>query len=89
MHLPAGHALDQVLSIAQVGDPGAVYGLLVMDQVRAVVEAHEQALDAELGLVETPLAALPAEVTRPGREVLAELMRAYAEGSVPAAGGGG
>jgi len=45
-------------------------------------------LDAELGLVEAPLATLPESAVRPGREVLAELMRAHAEGSAAPAGGG-
>ena len=45
--------------------------------------------DDELGLVEAPLTSLPLETLRPPRAVLDELMRAYAEGSVPAAAGGG
>ncbi len=53
------------------------------------VDMKTRALDDELGLVDTSLAALPATVTRPGREVLETLMRAYAEGSVSAAAGGG
>ena len=43
----------------------------------------------ELGMVEVPLSALPFDVARPGRAVLDQLMKAYVEGSVPAAAGGG
>jgi hypothetical protein len=53
------------------------------------VNPKSRPFDEELGLVEAPLASLPLETVRPPRAVLDELMRAYAEGSVPAAAGGG
>jgi 2-oxoglutarate ferredoxin oxidoreductase subunit beta len=53
------------------------------------VNPETRSFDDELGLVDAPLAALPLEAVRPPRAVLDELMRAYAEGSVPAAAGGG
>jgi 2-oxoglutarate ferredoxin oxidoreductase subunit beta len=43
----------------------------------------------ELKLVETPLASLGQDVTRPPRQVLDDIMKAYLEGSVAAAAGGG
>lgn len=53
------------------------------------VNPNTRPYDEELNLVETPLAQLPMSAVRPGREVLDEIMRAYTEGTVPAAAGGG
>jgi 2-oxoglutarate ferredoxin oxidoreductase subunit beta len=53
------------------------------------VNPDTRPFDAELGVVDAPLASLPLGTVRPPRAVLDELMRAYAEGSVPAAAGGG
>ncbi len=44
---------------------------------------------AEHAMVEEPLASLPLERVRPAKAVLDEIMRAYVEGSVPGAAGGG
>jgi 2-oxoglutarate ferredoxin oxidoreductase subunit beta len=53
------------------------------------VNPETRPFDVELGMIESPLASLALEQVRPPRAVLDELMRAYAEGSVPAAAGGG
>jgi 2-oxoglutarate ferredoxin oxidoreductase subunit beta len=53
------------------------------------INPKTRSFDIEHAMVDEPLASLPLETVRPGREVLDELMRAYVEGSVPAAAGGG
>jgi 2-oxoglutarate ferredoxin oxidoreductase subunit beta len=53
------------------------------------VNPATRSLGEDLGMIEAPLAALPLETARPPRAVLDEIMKAYLEGSVPAAAGGG
>jgi len=62
-------------------------GRLITGLLHVNPDTHR--FDDELGTVEAPLASLPLETLRPPRAVLDELMKAYAEGSVPAAAGGG
>src|SRR5664279_3074636 len=62
VHVPAGHPLHQVLDVAEVGNPGAVDGLLVVDHVRAWVEFDGAALAHESD---------PAPATRPAGGELA------------------
>jgi 2-oxoglutarate ferredoxin oxidoreductase subunit beta len=53
------------------------------------VNPSSRPFEEELALIEAPLVSLPLERVRPSREVLAEVMRSYAEGTVAAAAGGG
>jgi len=53
------------------------------------VNPKAQPFTEELKLVETPLVSLPQEAVRPPKAVLDEIMRAYLEGTVAAAAGGG
>ena len=53
------------------------------------VNPQTRSFATEHGMVDAPLASLPLDTVRPPRSVLDELMRSYAEGTVPAAAGGG
>ena len=59
-----------------------ITGLLYVNQ-------RTQAFDVERDMVDAPLASLPLETVRPPRAVLDEVMRAYLDGAVAAAAGGG
>ena len=53
------------------------------------VNPETRPFDDELRTVETPLARLQLEDVRPPKRVLDEIMKAYAEGAIAAAAGGG
>lgn len=53
------------------------------------VNPKAQLFTDELKLVDAPLSSLPMEQVRPGKRVLDEVMRSFAEGSAPVAAGGG
>ena len=53
------------------------------------VDPTSRPFDEDLALVDTPLAQMPLERVRPGREVLDAIMRAHRDGTVAVGSGGG